>query len=51
MVINITKLSFYDLKYLILKANLVTKTMIFINKIINIMIIAGYFCCLLSLKN
>lgn len=51
MITNITKPGFYDLKYLVFKASLIPKTMVFIDKIKNIITIAIYLCYLLLLKN
>lgn len=51
MLTNIIKPGFHDLKYLISKTSLISKTMVFVNKIDNRMAIAAYFYYLLLLKN
>lgn len=51
MVTNITKPGFRDLEYLIPKAGLIPKSMVFADKIDNAMAIAAYLRCLLPPKD
>lgn len=51
MIVLITKLSYYELDFLVPKTGLILKTMIFVNKINNAVKIATYFCLLLPLED
>lgn len=50
IVIPIIKLGFNKLDFLIYKTGLIQKTMVFVNKINNTMIMTAYLCLLLLLK-
>lgn len=51
MVTNIINLKFHNLRFLVLKAGLISKTILFLDKMNNAMTIATYLHNLLLLKN